>query len=140
MEGPLLKDPAIRPTAKVLENVLGKSYTTYKELITAVENEKTGLMPVWNYYRDGKAWLCKVQYKKKTVFWLSIWDRYFKIAFYFTEKNCKGVYDLDIDENIKKDFKEHKPFGNMLPLAMIITKKTQLKDALKIIEYKKNLK
>ncbi|PKP08994.1 MAG: hypothetical protein CVU09_13085 [Bacteroidetes bacterium HGW-Bacteroidetes-4] len=36
----------------------------------------------WRYYNDGKAWLCKVSYKKKTVFWLSVWEAYFKVAFY----------------------------------------------------------
>lgn len=140
METPVLNNASVSPTEKVLEHALGKSYAVYKELMEAVESVKCGLTPVWNYYNDGKAWLCKVQFKKKTVFWLSVWDKYFKIAFYFTEKNCQAVYDLDINDNIKKDFKEHKPFAKMLPLVMIITKKTQLKDALKIIEYKKNLK
>lgn len=140
MEAPLLKDSAISPTKKVLENVLGKSYPVYEELINTIENKDYSLMPQWNYYNDGKAWLCKVQFKKKTVFWLSVWDKYFKMGFYFTEKNCKGIFDLDIDDSIKKEFKENKAIGKLLPLGLRIDKKAQLKDALKIIEYKKSLK
>jgi hypothetical protein len=140
MEAPLLKDPAVSPTKKVLENVLGKSYSAYEELMDIIENDNYGLTPQWNYYNDGKAWLCKVQFKKKTVFWLSVWDKYFKMGFYFTEKNCKGIYELDIDDSVKKDFKERKPVGKLLPLTLVINKKQQLKDALKIIEYKKSLK
>jgi hypothetical protein len=140
MDAPLLNDPAISPTKKVLETVLGKSYPAYEELINTIETEKYALTPLWNYYNDGKAWLCKVQFKKKTVFWLSVWDKYFKMGFYFTEKNCKGIFEMDINENIKKEFKENKPIGKLFPLGLSIHKKAQLKDALKIIEYKKNLK
>jgi hypothetical protein len=140
MEAPLLKDPAVSPTKKVLESVLGKSYSAYEELMNTIESDNYSLTPLWNYYNDGKAWLCKVQFKKKTVFWLSVWDKYFKMGFYFTEKNCEGIFEMDIDDSIKKEFKEHKPIGKLLPLGLRINKKTQLKDALKVVEYKKSLK
>jgi hypothetical protein len=85
METMVLKQPSISPTKKVLENALGKSYAAYEELVNTITGD--GLTSQWKYYNDGKAWLCKVQYKNKTVFWLSVWDRYFKMGFYFTEKN-----------------------------------------------------
>lgn len=136
----VLKDPATSPTKKVLENALGKTFPTYEVLMVTIESEHYSLTAQWHYYNDGKAWFCKVQFKKKTVFWLSVWDKYFKMGFYFTVKNCKGIFELDIDDNIKKAFKEHKPVGKLLPLVLNINKKTQLKDALKIVEYKKSLK
>ena len=140
METRTLTDPAVSPSRKVLEHALGKAYSAYEDLMNTITGNNYALTPLWHYYNDGKAWLCKVQYKKKTVFWLSVWNQYFKLGFYFTEKNGKGIFDLDIDEVIKKEFKEHKPVGKLLPLVLSITKKAQLKDALKIIEYKKNLK
>lgn len=140
METMMLKEPTVSPTKKVLENALGKTYEVYEELMDTITGKNYELAPQWNYYNDGKAWLCKVQYKKKTVFWLSVWDKYFKTGFYFTEKNCKGIFELDIDTNIKKAFKEQKHIGKLLPLTLNISKKSQLKDALKIIEHKKGLK
>lgn len=140
METRTLTDPAVSPSKKVLEHALGKAYPAYEELINMVTGNNYELTPLWHYYNDGKAWLCKVQFKKKTVFWLSVWDKYFKMAFYFTEKNSKGIFELSIDESIKKSFSEHKLTGKLLPLVLAITKKAQLKDALKIIEYKKSLK
>src|SRR5574337_395499 len=127
METMVLKEPGISPTKKVLENDLGKTYKVYKELMDTISGKNYELIPQWHYYNDGKAWLCKVQYKKKTVFWLSVWDKYFKITFYITEKNSKGIFELDIDESIKKNFKEHKSVGKLLPLVLIINKKSQLK-------------
>jgi hypothetical protein len=140
METRTLIDPAVSPSKKVLEYALGKAYPAYEELISTVTGNIYELTPLWHYYNDGKSWLCKVQYKKKTVCWLSVWDKYFKMAFYFTEKNSKGIFELSINESIKKNFSEHRPAGKLFALVLAITKKAQLKDALRIIEYKKSLK
>ena len=140
MEKPLLREQEIIPTEEVLKNVLGESYSAFEELINTITTPEFGLIPEWNYYKDGKSWLCKVCYKKKTVFWLSAWDKFFKITFFFTEKHLEGIASLDIEENIKDDFGKVKPVGRLLPLLISINKTEQLSDALKIIEFKKRLK
>lgn len=140
METQLLREQHISPTKEVLKNALGDSYLVYEALIEIITDSKYGLVTVWNYYKDGKAWLCKVSYKKKTVFWLSIWDKFFKIGFYFTEKNNLGVTELEIEEKIKEDFSSSKSIGKLIPLVININKEEQINDVLKIIEYKKSLK
>jgi hypothetical protein len=140
MESMKLKDPQILPGKLVLEEALTDSYPAFEELMEIVTSENFGLIADWNYYNDGKAWLLKVSFKKKTVFWLSVWDNYFKTAFYFTEKNCNGIFELDIDDEIKKNFKTQQPIGKLLPLVIEIKQKDQLFDLLKIIDYKRKLK
>ena len=140
MEKPLLNDQEVLPTKEVLRNVLGNSFSSYEDLIKSVTTPEFGLVHEWNYYRDGKSWLCKVSFKKKTVFWLSAWNGFFRIAFYFTEKHLEGIAALDIAENIKEDFSLCKPVGKLLPLLIIINKTEQLPDVLKIAEFKKQLK
>ena len=109
-------------------------------MIEIVTNTKSGLVTEWRYYKDGKAWLCKVCYKKKTIFWLSVWDKFFKTGFYFTDKNCTGVAELDIEEKIKEEFSRNKHIGKLIPLAIKMNRKEQIDDVIKIIEYKKRLK
>jgi hypothetical protein len=140
MEIMLLREQNIVPTKEVLENVLGESYPVYVELIEEISNPEFGLLPEWRYYKDGNAWLCKVCYKKKTVFWLSVWDKYFRIVFYFTEKTCTGINELDIKENIKEEFIHAKHIGKLIPLIIRMKKMDQIDDAIKIISYKKKLK
>ncbi|PKP36362.1 MAG: hypothetical protein CVT98_08150 [Bacteroidetes bacterium HGW-Bacteroidetes-15] len=140
MEKQLLNDQQIFPTEDVIENVLQDSYHAFSELIQTIKGEEFGLNTEWNYYKDGKSWLCKVTYKKKTIFWLSCWDGYFKVGFYFTEKNCMGIADLEIDEKIKTDFSCSKHIGKLIPLVINVFSKDQVKDVLRIIEYKKGLK
>jgi len=66
MELPFLKDPEIYPSDDVLKNVLGTSYPAFEELTGKIKDTEYALEPEWRYYKDGKAWLCKVCHKKKT--------------------------------------------------------------------------
>jgi hypothetical protein len=81
-----------------------------------------------------------VCHKKKTVFWLSVWEGFFKTAFFFTEKHLEGIAALDISEQIKEEFCRAKSIGKLLPMIINISKHEQLTDVLKVIEFKKKLK
>jgi len=140
METMQLKDPQIIPDSEVLSKALGDSYPVFEELMQIIIDPNLGITGEWHYYNDGKAWLFKAQLKKKTVFWLSVWDGYFKTSFYFTEKNCNGIFEMEIDENIQKEFVANKPIGKLLPLVICMKGKEQLPDLMKIITYKMKLK
>ncbi|MCL2562291.1 MAG: DUF3788 domain-containing protein [Rikenellaceae bacterium] len=138
MEIHLLRDPGIFPTNEVLAAVLGGVYPVYVSFMTAVGQE--GLAHEWRYYNDGKSWLCKVTNKKKTVFWLSIWEGYFQIGFFFTEKHLEAIAALDIDQAIKEDFYRQKHIGRLIPMIFRISHAEQLKDLLTVVGFKKLLK
>lgn len=140
MDTPLLRDQQVFPAEEALKNSLGPAYSAFEELMKTIKSPQYGLEPQWNYYNDGKAWLCKACFKKKTVFWLSVWDHYFKTAFYFTEKTQAGIDTLDIDKSLKEEFKRNEPIGKLIPLVINIDGKARINDLLKVIEYKKNLK
>jgi hypothetical protein len=136
METQLLRDPLIYPEKEVLMAVLGNSYAVFDELTVILSSEKYRFDFQWNYYKDGKAWLCKVCYKKKTVFWLSVWDNFFKTSFFFTEKNVVGILALEIEEQIKEAFSNGKHIGKLIPLTLNVERKEQIKDILTVIGYK----
>jgi len=137
-ETQLLKDPSVLPDEKSVREALGeKIYPVYPELIKKIDT--LGFTHEWNYYKDGKAWLCKVVYKKKTVFWLSIWHQYVKVGFYFTEKYLEAVNQLDIDSGIKRRFLENKPIGKLIPLIMDIKSVDQLEDLNKVALFKSRI-
>ncbi len=140
MNNQLLRDKEIYPDNKILELTLGDIYPVYNNFTNIITDDKYNLELQWNYYNDGKAWLCKVVYKKKTVFWLSIWAGYFKTSFFFTQKNDSGIKDLNIDESIKESYYSNKAIGKLKPLILDINTSGQLHDVLEIINYKKNLK
>jgi hypothetical protein len=136
MEEMLLRDPAVYPSEEVLKEVLGESYDAFTELMSALSVPALSVGREWRYYNDGKAWLCKNVWKKKTVFWLSVWNGYFKAGFYFTEKTAAGIGQLEIGAEIKKGLTEAKHIGKLIPLSFVITESSQLHDLLSVAEYK----
>jgi hypothetical protein len=140
MDSMLLREPELFPSEEVLRTALAAGYPAWNALSEMITGISYGLQPEWRYYNDGKAWLCKVCCKKKTVFWLSVWEGYFKTTFYFTAKSATGIRELNIAEDIKEDFFRSQPIGKLLPLTMNISSGEQLNDLLEIINYKKNLK
>ena len=136
----LLRDEKVKPSSNTIENALGKKrFPVYLKLENVIEKE-LGLAMQWAFYKDGHAWLCKVVFKKKTMFWLSIWDGFIRTGFYFNDKTLPGVLELEINDQIKKDFKKEKPIGKLLPLTIDIVSAEQLEDLSTIITYKKGLK
>jgi len=140
MEKPQLNDPEQPPTDELLTSILGDGFSVYTDVMKTVTSEVYGLIPEWRYYNDGKSWLCKMVFKKKTVFWLSVWDGFFKAGFYFTERHLQGIGELDIDPGIKDTLSKAKPFGSLYPVTLEMRKKEQIGDLLCLTEYKKKLK
>jgi hypothetical protein len=137
METQLLREQEIFPSKEVLKNTLGKVSEVLDELESQLTQSEQALTFEWNYYKDSKAWLCKVCHKKKTVFWLSIWNGFFKTSFFFLARHLEGIAALEIDE---KSFTMEKEWGKMFPLIFSINDKKQLPDLLKVVEFKRKAK
>ena len=138
MENKILIDPLVKPDEKVLEKALGKKCNLFMDFVNKLNEQN--LMIEWNYYNDGKSWLGKILYKKKNLCWVSIWSTGLKTTFYFTEKTINGVYELEIDNEIKNAVTNFKRIGKLIPIILLIGNKKRMTDSLKILEYKKALK
>lgn len=137
----LLRDSDVFPADEVLKDALGDTvYSVLRPFMDTITNQEYGLTFEWRYYNDGKAWLCKVVHKKKTVLWLSVWEGFFKVSFYFTERHLEGIAALDISETIKEEFAKAKPAGRLLPMIIDVSDKEQINDVLSVIRFKKSLK
>ena len=135
MENIILTDPMIKPDEVVLGEVLGKKYKLFQEFVGKLNEQK--LVLEWNYYKDQKAWLCKVLNKKKNLAWLSVWDTGFKLTFFFTEKTIDGFFALEINDEIKELARDAKKAGKLIPVVFLVKSKEKMKDGVKILEYKK---
>jgi hypothetical protein len=137
IENQILTDPKVKPETDILENALGKNYNIYEDFVNKINAQNLNIE--WNYYNDEKSWLAKILNKKKNLCWLSIWNTGFKLTFYFTEKTIKGIYELDIGNEIKYGSKI-KPIGKLFPIILLAENKKVIDDGLKILEYKMRLK
>jgi hypothetical protein len=129
-----LTDESVYPDEKILMDVLGKSYAAYCELLELFE--KNQMHPGWRYYKDGKAWLCKVQRKKKTIVWISAWKGYMQAAIYLPERLIGQVYALDITKETRDKIKTTKNVGKSKPCIFEIRESSILNDFEKVMQFK----
>ena len=136
----LLKDPAVIPVAGSLSTALGNElYNVYEKLIDTITRELSAEYE-WRYYNDGKAWLCKVAFKKKTLCWLSAWEGCIKTGFYFSEKYIDTILQLPVKSEIIEDFKQRKPIGKLRSVVIELKDASNLVDFFTIAEFKKKTK
>ena len=104
----MLRNHDIEPSSDVIAKALGESNNAYIKFIKELTSHDIYLE--WRYYNDGKAWLAKGLFKwkgvrggqnEKTVFWLSVWDGFFKVTIYLPEKVQADVLSLPLDNSIK---------------------------------------
>ncbi len=135
-----LRDAEIFPSDKVLKDTLGDVYDVLISFLATITDEAYLLSFEWRYFNDGKAWLCKVQHKKKTILWLSVWEGFFKVSFFFTEKHLEAIAALDISEAIKTELASAKTVGRLIPMIFNINNANQLEELLTVVRFKKTLK
>lgn len=135
-EKPALTNPDVPPSPASLKDVLQDSYEPYRKIMHDICNAPFNLKQEWTYYLDGKAWLCKVIHKKKTVFWLSAYNGYFKMSFYFTLKNADDIAALSISKKIKEIFAASTPIGKLIPMTIAVRDEKHFRDILKLVQYK----
>jgi len=133
---PRLNDPNVYPDVHVLRHELGDAFKAYKLWCETIASEEFGIDIEWRHYKDGGAWLCKATRRKKTVCWLSVWQGYFKLGFYFTDRNADGIENLDIDPDKKAEFKNAPYSGKLKPLGFEIRDASALADAKVVMKYK----
>jgi hypothetical protein len=129
-----LSDEAITPDDGVLKGVLGNSYPAYCELIKLFDDH--GMTHVWRYYHDGKAWLCKVQKKKKTIVWMSAWKGFMKATIYVPEKFADGIDRLNISQARKAEIRQTKKVGKSTPCVFEIRDSGVLEDFVRVMLFK----
>ncbi len=142
-----LTDPNVEPTSEVLKNTLKESYHAYEELSAILTSEKYCLTMDWIFRKNilemgTQAWHCRVVYKKKTIFWLSAFDGYFRTTFFFLDRHIEGINELGTNEDSFQLGKEFwaVPTIIFVPLYFDINSNEQFPDLLKIVEYRKEVK
>ena len=78
--------------------------------------------------------------KVKPIFWLSIWDGFFKVSFHFPEKTRGKLVTLSLSEGTKEKIKTLQANGNQrkhLSVIFDVDHLEQLADIYQLAEFKK---
>ena len=144
----LLRDADVTPTAEIIAAGLGAANQAYIEFIGELPHYDLSLMD-WRYYNDGKAWLSKGEYKwvtkrgtnkVKPIFWLSIWEGFFRIAFFFRNDTRDQLITLPISQSTRELIQNAKAMGKTmkyLPVVFDVRDDQPLSDLLMLSQFRK---
>ena len=145
----LLRNPDIQPSSDVIAKALGESNNAYIKFLGELAGHDIHLE--WRYYNDGKAWLTKGLYKWKgvrggqnetTVFWLSIWDGFFKVTIYIPEKARAEVLNLPLANEVKQKIAASKQMGKLkfFPVVFDLYSDEMFDAAFLLSDFRKSMK
>lgn len=133
-----LTDETAYPDDEVLREALGESFPAYGALLDIFK--ANGLDWEWRYYKDGKAWLCKAQHKKKTIVWMSVWRGFLRATVYVSEKYIDSLNAIPISEAAKSRFLGQANVGKLRPCTFEIRKPDDLPEFTVLMKHKMTLK
>lgn len=146
----MLRDPGIQPTDDVIAMALGEANDAYLKFISLLAGMDIRLE--WRYYTDGKAWLGKGLYRwtgtrggqrETTVFWLSLWQGFFKVTIYVPEASRADILSLPLDDEVKRMAAERGRMGNRLtylPLVFDLRSDELFPSVFALADFKKSLR
>jgi len=140
MSNHVLSDKNIYPDDKILTQFLGNSKNAWDSFIDLLKDDYPLISTEWRYYNDGKSWLFKVTKKAKTICWVSIWEKHFKVTFYFNNRAKDLIKNSLLDEDIKKQWLRNGRIKKFNPTTIEVRKKTDLKTIKILIDLKESFK
>jgi len=137
METRALSDRDVFPTPEVVFSHLGPRRAIWEALFAFIRAEHPDFVAEWRYYNDGKSWLLNVSRKKKTVFWLSLVGRTFRITAYFTDKARDAVRASALPDELKEQFLGQSPIGRLRAITITFRTKRDVEAAKVLVALKK---
>jgi hypothetical protein len=136
----LLTDRDIYPADNYIFSILGEKKILWQNIMNHMSVNYKDSEGQWNFYNDGKRWLFKMVYKKKTVFWAAILDGAFRVTFYFGKKAESIIDESDLTVKIKEEFKSAKNYGLIRPISIIVKDNADVDNIFKLVAIKSKLK
>lgn len=136
MDPLVLTDKSINPNDDLIYSIIGKNSEHWKRLMNAVPEKFPSAAGVWNYYNDGKNWLFKMVFKKKTLFWIGVHSDTFRVTFYFGEKAEREISGSNLPDDIKQQYLTGQRFGKIRAISIKIEDTSQVDCVLNLCEIK----
>jgi len=140
MEQLVLIDENKFPTEELIYSHLGRTKIYWNSIFEHIEKNYPEISKEWRYYKDGKSWLLKITKKKKTICWVSVIKKRFRMTFYFTDKIEPIIMEGSISEELKNQFKNGKYYNKIRGLTIIFNNKKDVLYAKELIDIKLSAK
>jgi len=132
----LFMDKSIQPNEESIKEALGLKYKYWKEIRTSLNKEYEELKEEWKYYGQKSGWTLKLFYKKRNLFFFSVYEDYFAIAFVFGDKAVDAIINSNLPAKYIEEILAAKKYAEGRGIRIEVREKTDVKIILKLVEIK----
>jgi len=135
METIILTDPNVEPTDELIFAIIGKNSIYWQAMIKYLNDNRSGVTEVWRFYNDGKCWLYRTLWKKKTIYWIGILNDTFRATFYLSDKAESFIEESSLSDIIKDEFWNTRG-SKFRAVTVVMRSEEDLENVMKLIEIK----
>ncbi len=132
----LFMDKSVQPNEERLKEALGMNYKYWKEIKTTLNAKYENLKEEWKYYGKKTGWTLKLFYKKRNLFFFSVYEDCFKIAFVFGDRAVDAITKSDIPSKYINEILAAKKYAEGRGLIIVVRNKVEEKIIIKLTEIK----
>ena len=132
------KEKNLVPDEQSIRETLKSNYV-HLEAIRSFISESIGeTKEEWKYYGAKYGWNLKNFYKKRNLYFISMYDGYFKISFVFGERAFNAIMESDITTALKQELSEARKYAEGRGLSIDVRDDMYLDDIKKLLQIKIN--
>jgi len=138
MPNNIFVDKSHRPTEKNISEILGTSYKLWEEIQNSLHDEYGELVKEWKYYGQKYGWSLKLFYKKRNLFFFTVYEKYFQIGFTLGDKAVAAIEKSDLPKSIIEELKNARKYVEGRGLRIEVKKSSDVKNIIKLVSAKIN--
>lgn len=124
------------PTEKTLKKTLGDTFKFYLSIRNTIQKQLSPIIFEWKYYGKKNGWLLKHLYKKRNLFFLLVFDGYFKLSFTFGDSAVEKINKSDLNKNIIEQLKTAKKYSEGRTIQIIVDSESQVELVITLLRFK----
>lgn len=124
------------PTEEQLCDALGETYPFWQFITSQALVLHPEATTLWHYSGEKFGWSFRISDTKRVLIYLLPRDRFFKVAFVFSQKATDAVLKSDIADSIKNELMAAKPNAEGRGIRIAITNESQINDIKQLISIK----
>ena len=137
MEKLVFIEKSIMPNDDLIIAVMKNSYSLYVEILDYFKSMSTNTHTEWKYYGKKNGWLLKHFDDKRNIFFLVIYEGYFKVSFTFEDKIVSEILDSDnVSNSVKKCFENSKKYIEGTTILYEVKSKSDVDNVNQLIRFK----
>jgi hypothetical protein len=127
------KEKNLVPDEQRIRVTLKSNYVHLEAIRSYIADSIGETKEEWKYYGAKYGWTLKNFYKKRNLYFIGMYDGFFKISFVFGERAFKAIMEADISAELKKELSEARKYAEGRGLSMDVHDERYLDDIKKLL-------